>query len=99
VLGARALTRLRERAAAHPGLRVRGLGLMIGIEVADPDGAPRADLAEAIEGRARADGVLLIRSGPEANVIRVLPPLVITDEELELALDVLEASVDAVLRA
>jgi 4-aminobutyrate aminotransferase/(S)-3-amino-2-methylpropionate transaminase len=43
--------------------------------------------------------VLLIRSGPEANVIRVLPPLVITDEELELALDVLEASVDAVLRA
>jgi 4-aminobutyrate aminotransferase len=96
-LGARALTRLRTSAAAHPELRVRGLGLMIGIEVVGSDGGARADLAEAIEQRARADGIVLIRSGPEANVIRVLPPLVITDDELELALDVLEASANAVL--
>ena len=47
--------------------------------------------------RARDEGVLLIRSGPEANVIRILPPLVITDDELGLALDVIEAAANAVL--
>jgi len=98
VLGARALERLSETSERHPELRVRGLGLMIGIEVVSAgDASPRPDLAEAIEGRARKEGVLLIRSGPEANVIRVLPPLVITDDELQLALDVLDACADAVL--
>lgn len=98
VLGARALARLGELALRHPQMRVRGLGLMIGVEVvAVSDGAPRPDLAEAIVRRARDEGVLLIRSGPEANVIRILPPLVITDDELGLALDVIEASADAVL--
>jgi hypothetical protein len=73
---------------------------MIGVEVvAISDGAPRPDLAEAIVRRARDDGVLLIRSGPEANVIRIPPPLVITDDELGLALDVIEASADAVLES
>ncbi len=39
----------------------------------------------------------MICSGPEGNVIRVLPPLVITDSELSRALDVLEACADAEL--
>ena len=39
------------------------------------------------------DGVLVITSGPEGNVIRLLPPLVITDAELEHGLDVLEGAV------
>ena len=73
---------------------------MIGIEVVGPDGSePRPDLAETIRAAALADGVLVICSGPEANVIRVLPPLVITDSELDLALDVLEAAADAALAA
>lgn len=97
VLGLRAIRRLGQIAERHRALRVRGLGLMIGIEVLDPaTGAARHDLAEAIEARAREEGVLVIRSGPEGNVIRLLPPLVITDDELELALDVIEAAANAV---
>ena len=43
-------------------------------------------------------GVLVIRSGPEGNVVRVLPPLVITDAELGLALDAIESSAEEALR-
>lgn len=98
VLGERAIERLRVLEGRHPGLRVRGLGLMIGIEVFEADGrTPRPAAAAGIQRRALSEGVLVICSGPEANVIRVLPPLVITDSELSRALDVLEACADAEL--
>ena len=100
ILGERAMRRLTTLQARHRALRVRGLGLMIGIEVVGPDGSePRPDLAEAIRTRGLAEGVLVICSGPEANVIRILPPLVITDSELDRALDVIEAAADAALAA
>ena len=99
-LGALAFERLRALEARHPELRVRGLGLMIGIEVFEKDRrTPRPDGAAAIQRGALAEGVLVICSGPEGNVIRVLPPLVITDSELSRALDVLEACADAALVA
>lgn len=82
----------------HPELRVRGLGLMIGIEVFGRDRlAPHPEAAAGIQRRALAEGVLVICSGPEGNVIRVLPPLVITDSELTRALDVLDACAGAEL--
>jgi 4-aminobutyrate aminotransferase/(S)-3-amino-2-methylpropionate transaminase len=98
ILGERAMERLAALDARHEEVRVRGLGLMIGIEVTSADGLePRPDLAEAVRRRALAEGVLVICSGPEANVIRVLPPLVITDSELDRALGVLEGAIDAEL--
>jgi 4-aminobutyrate aminotransferase len=99
VLGARAMERLEVLAQRHPELRVRGLGLMIGIELVDADDAhvPRLDLAIAIQERMREDGVLVICSGADGNVIRILPPLVITDAELGRALDVFEAATEAAL--
>ena len=99
-LGRAAIERLAAVGGRHPELRVRGLGLMIGIEVVDP--ATRAPLpgpAAEIQRRALDDSVLLITSGPEANVIRVLPPLVITDRELEHGLDVIGSAADAVFGA
>jgi 4-aminobutyrate aminotransferase len=94
-LGAAAMDRLLTVAERHPQLRVRGLGLMIGAELADRDRRePLPALAAEVLRRARADGVLLIASGPDANVIRILPPLVITDRELTLGLDVIERALD-----
>lgn len=95
-LGAMALERLGALAERHPQLSPRGLGLMIGVEVLDP--ATRAadpGLAAAIELAVREEGVLLIRSGPDGNVIRVLPPLVITDDELDMALGAIERAAAA----
>jgi 4-aminobutyrate aminotransferase-like enzyme len=71
---------------------------MIGIEVVDrTTRAPLASVAAAIQRAAIGEGVILITSGPEGNVIRVLPPLVITDLELRHGLDVLERAAIAAL--
>ncbi len=79
VLGVRALERLR--ALRTPLIReVRGIGLLLGIEL-----TRRAQpYLEALLER----GVLALPAGP--NVIRLLPPLVITEEQLECVLDVIE---------
>src|SRR5260370_12591905 len=78
-LGARALERLR---AWHTPLirEVRGRGLLLGIELSR---RVQPYLEALLE-----QGVLALQAGP--NVIRLLPPLVITDEQLEHVLDVLE---------
>jgi predicted acetylornithine/succinylornithine family transaminase len=78
-LGAMALERLR--AIRSPLIReVRGLGLLIGIEIQQRVQPYLEALAER--------GVLALQAGP--NVIRLLPPLVITEEQLAHVIDVVE---------
>jgi acetylornithine/LysW-gamma-L-lysine aminotransferase len=80
-LGAYLLSRLA--AIRSPLLReVRGLGLMAGVEL-------RARVAPLLD-RLQARGVLALSAGP--TVLRLLPPLVITREELDVAVDAVEAS-------
>jgi 4-aminobutyrate aminotransferase / (S)-3-amino-2-methylpropionate transaminase / 5-aminovalerate transaminase len=71
---------------------VRGLGAMMAIELvhgrASKDPAP--ELASAVVEAATERGLLLLKSGIYSNCIRVLVPLVITDSELDEALDVWE---------
>jgi 4-aminobutyrate aminotransferase len=98
-LGEVALERLRLLADRHAPLRVRGLGLMIGVEFVDATGRGRPDLARAVQDHALRSGVLLITSGPEGNVIRILPPLVITDDELSRGLDAVASAVTEVCGA
>jgi 4-aminobutyrate aminotransferase / (S)-3-amino-2-methylpropionate transaminase / 5-aminovalerate transaminase len=80
---------------------VRGLGMMLAIEiVSDRDAkTPDAALATAIQEAAAARGVLLLKAGLYGNCIRVLCPLVITDEQLEEALGAWEAAIEAVTAA
>lgn len=63
---------------------VRGLGPMLAIELTDP-----ARAAQAVT-QARAEGLLLLTCGLRGNIIRLLPPLTITDEELARGLQILE---------
>lgn len=95
-LGVRMLERFRALQARVPLVGdVRGLGAMVAIELvrdrATKEPAPR-ETAEVIR-RSMQRGVLVLRAGVYGNVIRILTPLVITDEQLAEALDVLEASV------
>ena len=77
---------------------VRGLGGMLAVElVQDEDKVPATDLASRVVGEAMARGLLLLKAGVAGNCIRVLVPLVISDGELEEALDVWEAALDAAL--
>ncbi len=74
---------------------VRGLGLMVGAEFTHPDGSPATDVAKAIIARCQADKLLLLNCGTYSNVIRWIPPLIVTQEQIETALDIFERAVGA----
>jgi 4-aminobutyrate aminotransferase / (S)-3-amino-2-methylpropionate transaminase / 5-aminovalerate transaminase len=78
---------------------VRGLGAMMAIELVADAGtkAPDADLASAVVEAAAERGLLLLKCGIYSNCIRVLTPLVISDAELDEALNVWEEALSASL--
>jgi len=78
---------------------VRGLGAMLAIELVSDRGSktPDAEIASKIVEEAAARGLLLLKSGIYSNCIRVLCPLVLSDAELDEALDVWEQALDASL--
>jgi 4-aminobutyrate aminotransferase len=92
--GDRLLSGLRRVAAGHPAVvEVRGRGLMIGIEFADAPGlTPRPDLAKALIGAAFERKLLLLSCGTWSQVVRVIPPLVTSDTEVDAAIGVIEES-------
>jgi 4-aminobutyrate aminotransferase len=88
-LADRLRTRLDEIASRRPQVgEVRGLGAMLAVELAEPT----PDLARAVVASAFERGLLLLACGLYGNVIRLLPPLTVTDGELERGLELLEAS-------
>lgn len=68
---------------------VRGLGSMIGVEFAS------GDIARRVVQEARNRGVLLMTAGKDGSVLRHLMPLVITDDQLDEALDVFAKAVES----
>ena len=78
---------------------VRGLGAMLAIELVEDRETkrPAPELASAVTEAAAARGLLLLKSGIYSNCIRVLCPLVVTDAELDEALDVWEQALETSL--
>jgi 4-aminobutyrate aminotransferase/(S)-3-amino-2-methylpropionate transaminase len=78
---------------------VRGLGAMLAVElVEDPvTREPAPALANAVVEAATQRGLLLLKAGVHGNCIRVLCPLVISDAELDEALDAWEQALESVL--
>lgn len=78
---------LEDRIGGHPGLKeIRGLGLMIGVEF---DFETKPLVAEMLKRR-------VIANATAGNVLRLVPPLVMTYEELEQVTDVIAASLKAI---
>jgi 4-aminobutyrate aminotransferase / (S)-3-amino-2-methylpropionate transaminase / 5-aminovalerate transaminase len=98
-IGARLRARLDEIARNQREVgEVRGLGPMLALElVRDPaTKEPAPELALATTTGARERGLILLSCGLYGNVVRILVPLVASDEELDRGLDILEESlVDA----
>jgi 4-aminobutyrate aminotransferase/(S)-3-amino-2-methylpropionate transaminase len=82
----------RERFAAVSD--VRGLGAMLAIELTQ-GGDPAPDLATRVADESAKRGLLILKAGLDGNCIRVLVPLVISDAELEEALDAWEEALEA----
>jgi 4-aminobutyrate aminotransferase len=96
-LGPRLLEGLLRVAEGHKLVaEVRGRGLMIGIEFAEPDGlAQRADIAKRVLQEALERKLMLLSCGTWGQVVRVIPPLVTTDDEIDLAVRVIGEALDA----
>ena len=89
--------RWRELQAEHRTIGdVRGLGLMIGIELVQGDGhTPDPEALAALGKYAREHDMLVLPCGPDGNVIRFIPPLNVSTEELDLGIDILDAGLSA----
>jgi 4-aminobutyrate aminotransferase len=80
-------SRLDEFASRQPLIgEVRGLGPMLALELREPT----PDVAKATSAAAFEKGLLILACGLDGNVIRLLPPLTASDEELERGLGLLE---------
>jgi 4-aminobutyrate aminotransferase len=94
-LGDFLLSELKKLQRGHSQIAdVRGKGLMIGVELAEPDGSPAPDLAERLVQACFRKGLLLLRCGE--STIRLCPPLVITREDCETALAIMTQCLDEV---
>ena len=100
--GAYLLARLRELQERHEPIGdVRGRGLLVGLELVtdretrEPaDGLGAAVTAECLR---RGLSMNIVRAGSSANCFRMAPPLSITEEEIDTAMEILDESLAAVL--
>jgi 4-aminobutyrate aminotransferase/(S)-3-amino-2-methylpropionate transaminase len=96
-IGERIRSRFAQFAERHDQIgEVRGLGPMLAIEfVSDPAAkTPAPEIATAVFQHAAENGLILLKAGLYGNCIRVLVSLVATDEQVDEALEILEAAVD-----
>ena len=101
VIGARLKSGLQKLQASHPLIGdVRGMGLMLGVELVtdratkEPAKQATADVMEA----AREMGVLIGKGGLDGNTLRIKPPMCITADDVDFAIDVLDRAFTRVER-
>ena len=87
------LGRRLDRIARQHGLATRGKGMMQGLDMGS------GEVAESVTTAAFERGLIIETSGPFDEVVKVLAPLVISDDVLEAGLDILEECVDQTLAA
>jgi len=95
-LGKTLLARLQEFKEEFPGIGdVRGLGLMAGVEFVKPGGkTPDKEKATAVRNACIKNGLLILTCGTYDNIIRWIPPLIITAEQLEEGLKIFKSSLE-----
>lgn len=82
-LGERAMKELGALVGRGTVVDVRGAGLMIGVETPDGDAAAKA------QERCLADSLVVLNCGPRSHVLRLVPPLNISDADFDLGLEIL----------
>jgi len=97
-MGAAFLDGLRRLATKHAAIGdVRGLGLMIGVEIVKDRTSrePAPQLTKRLQQAMRERGVLVSITGVHGCVLRITPPLVISDAEVRMALETLDSALAA----
>jgi len=95
--GVRLLAGLRDLQARYPGIDdVRGRGLMVAAEFATADGAPDTARVRGLLRACEERGLIVLNCGPWDQVVRFIPPLIVTAEQIDEALAIFAAALDAV---
>ncbi|MGI9648923.1 MAG: aspartate aminotransferase family protein [Acidimicrobiia bacterium] len=95
-LSERAFSGLREVQSRHPAVGdVRGLGLMIGVELVDGEGKPDAAALDFVRRHLLETGMIFHPCGPDHNIIRFIPPLVISPEDLDHGVGLIDDALTA----
>lgn len=91
--GAYFVEKLKKLQAEYPDRigDVRGVGLMIAMEIVTPEGEPDAAYTAQIKEKALEKDLLLLTCGSDHNVIRFIAPLIVTEKEIDQAMDVIES--------
>jgi len=74
---------------------VRGLGLMIGVELVKDDRVPDPAAFAAVSSYAIDNGLVILNCGPDGNIIRFVPPLNVSIDDLDAGIDILDAGLAA----
>lgn len=93
-----AFSRFHELAEKHETIGdVRGLGLMIGVEfVEDRDTrVPDAKAFQHVAAHAFDNELIIIECGPDGNILRFIPPLITTMDELDWAIDLVDEGLES----
>jgi len=91
--GAELMRRLLELKARTPSIGdVRGLGLMVGVELVKKDGAPDKELQARIRKVCLDSGLVILSCGTHDNVLRIVPPLNLSQDELDEGWEILNAA-------
>jgi 4-aminobutyrate aminotransferase len=99
-VGAYFMARLGELKQRHSAIgEVRGKGLMIGMELVKDDAmrTPARGLCDALITRAYHNGLLLLSCG--ASTVRFMPPLLVSEAQVDEAISLLEAALLEALAA
>jgi len=89
--GALLKTELLRIKAQSPAIGdVRGIGLMVGVELTAADGTPDTALAKRTVAACRDRGLLLLTCGPYDNIIRFIPPLIVEEHQIRDAVCIFE---------
>lgn len=87
----RGLEKIQEE---HPMVGdVRGLGLMIGVEFRSGEGKPLKEIAKRVAKTSLDEGLMLLTCGPWDNTIRFIPPLIVTEGQIDTSLEVIAAAI------
>ena len=92
-ISARAFERFEKLKVEHPTIGdVRGLGLMIGVELVEDRESREPDSAAFafIQHYCLQRELVVIECGPVGNIIRFIPPLITTVDELDWAIDLID---------
>lgn len=93
-VGARLVAELQEVAERHETIGdVRGRGLMIGTEFTRSDGTPDGDTATEVRRQCERRGLLLLPCGAFGQVVRWLPPLIVSEAQVKEAAGVFDEAI------